>query len=49
MIDLQSRAVSFLGVATREQVEELSKELDRLARRIDGDKRRAKKAKNGEA
>jgi polyhydroxyalkanoate synthesis regulator phasin len=44
MIDLQSRAVAFLGVATREQVEELSKELDRLARRIEkGDK--AKKAK----
>ncbi len=45
VIELQSRAVSFLGVATREQVEELSKELDRLARRIEkGEKvRRAKK------
>ncbi len=32
---LQSRAVTFLGVATREQVEELSRELDRLARRIE--------------
>ena len=35
MIELQNRAVAFLGAATREQVEELSKELDRLARRID--------------
>src|SRR5512138_2271367 len=34
MIELQNRAVAFLGVATRDQVEELSKELDRLARRI---------------
>jgi chromosome segregation ATPase len=32
---LQSRAVTFLGVATREQVEELSRELDRLAKRIE--------------
>ena len=48
MIDLQNRAVAFLGVATREQVEELSKELDRLARRIDGEKpKRARKAKTG--
>jgi polyhydroxyalkanoate synthesis regulator phasin len=34
MIELQSRAVSFLGVATRDEVQELSKELDKLARRI---------------
>ena len=34
MIELQGRAVGFLGVATKEQVEELSKELDRLARKI---------------
>jgi hypothetical protein len=34
--DLQTKAVAFLGVATREQVEELSKELERLARRIEG-------------
>ena len=33
--DLQTKAVAFLGVATREQVEELSKELERLARRLD--------------
>jgi hypothetical protein len=35
VVDLQTRAVSFLGAATREQVVELSKELDRLARRLD--------------
>ncbi len=52
MLDLQNRAVAFLGVATRDQVEELSKELDRLARRIDGAKpaKRARKpARGGEA
>ncbi len=32
---LQERAVSFLGVATREQVEELARELEKLARRLD--------------
>jgi hypothetical protein len=35
MVLLQGKAVSFLGVATREQVEELSRELDRLARKIE--------------
>ncbi|HYG69202.1 MAG TPA: hypothetical protein VD838_16140 [Anaeromyxobacteraceae bacterium] len=35
MLDLQGRAIAFLGVASREQVEELSKELDRLARKLD--------------
>lgn len=52
MIDLQNRAVAFLGVATREQVEELSKELDRLARRIEkGEKpkRTKRSSRNGEA
>ena len=47
MVDLQGRAVAFLGVATREQVEELAKELDRLSRRLERTERtrRAKKAK----
>jgi uncharacterized protein YukE len=45
---LQSRAVTFLGVATREQVEELSKELDRLARRIEKGDRARKVRKGGE-
>ena len=47
MVELQGRAVAFLGVATREQVEELSKELERLARRLERSERgrRAKKAK----
>jgi hypothetical protein len=45
VVDLQGKAIAFLGVATREQVEEISKELDRLAKRIErGQKpRRAKR------
>lgn len=35
LVELQGRAVAFLGVATREQVEELSKELERLAKRLE--------------
>ncbi len=35
MVLLQGKAVSFLGVATREQVEELSRELERLAKKIE--------------
>ncbi len=41
---LQGKAVAFLGVATREQVEELSKELERLARKIDRGPKPTKKA-----
>jgi hypothetical protein len=48
VVDLQGKAIAFLGVATREQVEEISKELDRLARRIEkGEKPR--RPKRGEA
>jgi hypothetical protein len=48
VVDLQGKAIAFLGVASREQVEEISKELDRLARRIEkGDKPR--RTKRGEA
>jgi len=32
--EVQSKAVEFLGVATREQVQELSKVLDKLSRRM---------------
>ncbi len=35
MVDIQGKIVSFLGVATREQVEELHRELERLAKRIE--------------
>jgi hypothetical protein len=45
VIDLQSRAVHFLGVATREQVEELSKELERLAKRLDKAEKGPRKAR----
>jgi polyhydroxyalkanoate synthesis regulator phasin len=44
MLELQTRAVHFLGVATREQVEELSRDLDRLARRFDKAEKGAKKS-----
>lgn len=45
MVELQGKAVAFLGVATREQVVELSRELDRLAKRIERGQRPAKSAK----
>lgn len=38
--ELQSKVIEFLGVASREQVEELSLELERLARRLDRSERR---------
>jgi hypothetical protein len=45
VIDLQGRAIAFLGVASRDQVEELSREIDKLARKIaKGGPRKAKKA-----
>ncbi len=43
--DLQTKAVAFLGVATREQVEVLSKELEQLARRLDKADKPRKSAK----
>jgi len=38
--EFQSKVIEFLGVASREQVEELSLELERLARRLDRSERR---------
>jgi len=35
IVELQGKAVKFLGVATRDQVEELHRELDRLAKRFE--------------
>jgi hypothetical protein len=43
--DLQTKAIAFLGVASREQVLELSRELDKLARRIEKGKVAAKGAR----
>ena len=43
VVDLQGRAIAFLGVASRDQVEELSRDIDRLAKRIE--KAKAKKGK----
>ena len=45
VVDLQGRAIAFLGVASRDQVEELSRELDRLAKKIE--KAGARKGKKG--
>ena len=45
VVDLQGRAIAFLGVASRDQVEELSRELDRLSKKIE--KARARKGKKG--
>jgi uncharacterized coiled-coil protein SlyX len=46
IIDFQGKAISFLGVASRDQVEELHRELDRLAKRFEKSEkaRPAKKA-----
>ncbi len=41
--DLQAKAVNFLGIATREQVKDLSLELERLAKRLEK-MRRARRA-----
>lgn len=46
LVELQGKAVSFLGVATREQVEELHRELDRLAKRFEK-REKARPAKKG--
>jgi ElaB/YqjD/DUF883 family membrane-anchored ribosome-binding protein len=45
VMDLQGRTIAFLGVASRDQVEELSREIDKLARKISKTgPRKAKKA-----
>lgn len=49
VVELQGRAIAFLGVASREQVEELSKELDRLARKLDRTEKGKKPVKKGTA
>jgi len=41
---LQSKAIAYLGVASREQVEELSRELEKLVKRLDRSVKPAKKA-----
>ena len=45
---LQARSVEILGLATREQIEQLSKDLGRLARRLDKPKRVRKVRKGDE-
>jgi hypothetical protein len=44
LVELQGKAIKFLGVATREQVEELSREIELVLKRLEkGGKRRARK------
>ena len=44
LVELQGKAIKFLGVATREQVEELSREIEMVLKRLEkGGKRRARK------
>jgi hypothetical protein len=45
VLDLQGRAIAFLGVASRDQVDELSRELDRLSRKIE--KARPRRGRKG--
>src|SRR6266702_3394082 len=49
--ELQAKAVAYLGVATREQVLELSRELERLSRRLEksGKPTRSRKAAKRQA
>jgi chromosome segregation ATPase len=49
LAELQQRAIAFLGVATREQVEELSKELERLSRKLEKGKRARRPVRRGGA
>jgi hypothetical protein len=46
ILELQGKAVSFLGVATRDEVDELHRELDRLAKRFEKGQK-ARPAKKG--
>jgi hypothetical protein len=45
LLELQHRVISFLGVASREQVDALSRELSRLAKRLEKDRRAQKGAR----
>jgi len=47
LVELQSRAVGFLGVATREQVEELSREIEKVLRRLEAKGTRSGHVKRG--
>jgi hypothetical protein len=47
--ELQSKAIAFLGVASRDQVAELSREIDKLARRIEARSKARKARRAGKA
>jgi len=49
LVELQAKAIAFLGVASKEQVEELSRELSRLSRKLEkGKPRKVAARKAGE-
>jgi hypothetical protein len=48
LMEVQHRAIAFLGIASREQVEELSRELSRLSRRLEKGRRARKPARGPE-
>ena len=43
LVELQARAMKFLGVATQEQVQELSREVDRILKRLQKPRRKGRK------
>jgi transposase len=44
LVELQGKAMRFLGVATRDEIEELSREIDRIMKRLDQGRRKGRKA-----
>jgi hypothetical protein len=49
LVELHHKAIAFLGVASREQVSDLSKELERIAKRLDKKRARKPARRGGEA
>lgn len=43
LVEMHAKAIAFLGVASREQVTELSRELERLSRKLEKGKKAARK------
>jgi len=47
LLEMHGKAIAFLGVASREQVAELSKELERLSRKLEKGKKARRPARRG--
>jgi polyhydroxyalkanoate synthesis regulator phasin len=45
LVDMQGKAMKFLGVASRDQVEELSREIDKIMKRLAKGRRRTRRAR----